>query len=215
MAARDRWHQLAGAIGASNLAASDKSVFRYLLDRADYATAELPPKFTPKQASIAKQTSHSIRQVKYAIGHLRRHGWLRAEGRTGPGRTLAYTLALGAGCDCPGRVHPPERVQRVQPERPERVQPEPVTGATFGHRSGATNGCNAAGQTVRQTRGTEREGWGGWPEGTNGADANPQPPPRIPGVRGPVPADGQTRRALHVLADILGPVEVIEIKEAK
>ena len=57
-----RWHELAAAIGSSNMRASDKSVFRHLLDKADYATAVLPPKFTPKQAAIAKQTSHSLRR---------------------------------------------------------------------------------------------------------------------------------------------------------
>ena len=116
MAARDRWHQLAGAIGASNLAASDKSVFRYLLDRADYATAELPPKFTPKQASIAKQTSHSIRQVKYAIGHLRPHARLHA---------------------CPRR-----RVRLSRPGSPARTGATGATGATRTGATGAGNGCN-------------------------------------------------------------------------
>ncbi len=64
MAAKDRWHQLADAIGTSNLPASDKSVFRYLLDRADYGTARLPAKFTPRQADIGRKTSHSRRQVR-------------------------------------------------------------------------------------------------------------------------------------------------------
>ena len=84
MAAKDRWHELADAIGASDLPASDKSVFRYLLDRADYGTAVLPAKFTPRQADIARKTSHSRRQVRYAIRHLERHKWLDVEGRTGP-----------------------------------------------------------------------------------------------------------------------------------
>ena len=143
-APRDRWHRLAGAVHDSNLPASDKAVFRYLLDKADYVTAALPPKFTPNQAGIARQTSHRLRQGKYAVGHLRRLGWLWTEGRTGPGRTLTYTLALGAGCNCAGRVH------QSEPE-PERVQPGPPTGATFGYRTGATNGCNAAGQVPNHT----------------------------------------------------------------
>jgi hypothetical protein len=146
LAARDRWHELASAIQNSNLPASDKSVFRFLLDRANYGTAEMLDRFTPSQASIARQTSHSLRQVKYAIDHLRRHGWIKTEGATGPGRKLSYTLASGAGCDCTGRVH-----------ESERVQPETVTGATFGHRSGATNGCNAAAQSVVSTE-RQREG---------------------------------------------------------
>ena len=151
VAAPDRWHQLLNAIRDSNMSAADTSVYRYLLDKADYGTALLPPEFTPRQQTISRKTRISLRQVKYAIGHLRRHGWLTTAGKTGPGKTLAYSLAAGTSCDCTGRVHdhrlPAERVQR-----------ETVTGATFGHRSGATNGCNAAGQNGRQTRGTEREG---------------------------------------------------------
>jgi hypothetical protein len=136
-ASKDRWHQLADAIAASNMRESDKSVYRFLLDKADYATAELPPKFTPPRKVIARKTSVSLRQVSYAIEHLKRHGWLTATGTTGPGKTLVYTLLAGNSCDCTGRVHD----QRQAPPLP----PSPtVTGgngrqstvATFGHRSG-------------------------------------------------------------------------------
>src|SRR5512132_572149 len=72
---KDRWHQLADAIGASNLRASDKSVYRALLDRADYGTAVMQHRFTETQATIARKTSHSPRMVRYAIRHLERHGW--------------------------------------------------------------------------------------------------------------------------------------------
>jgi hypothetical protein len=167
--ARTRWHQLADAVGASNLRASDKSVFRYLLDKADFGTAELPPGFTPNQAKIARQTSISRRQVTYAIDHLRRHGWVTTSGTTAPGRTLGYSLGLGAECDCTGRVHDHRTVATgtgatAATGGGERVQPQTATGATFGRRTVATNGSNAAGHTVRQTRGTEREGVGRKPE---------------------------------------------------
>jgi hypothetical protein len=161
-APKDRWHELADTIQTSNLPASDKSVFRYLLDRADYGTAKLPSKFTPKQAKIAQQTSHSLRQVKYAIEHLRLHGWVKTEGTTAPGRTLAYALAFGTECDCTGRVHD----HRLSPER---VQQETVTSATFGHHTGATNGCNAAGQTVVRTE-RHREGGVGRQASANGLE---------------------------------------------
>jgi hypothetical protein len=88
---KDRWHQLADAIGASNLRASDKSVYRALLDRADYGTAVMQHRFTETQATIARKTSHSPRMVRYAIRHLERHGWLTANGKTGPGRPLNYS----------------------------------------------------------------------------------------------------------------------------
>jgi hypothetical protein len=72
-------------------------------------------------------------------------------GRTAPGKNLAYTLSIGQRCDCTGRVHVTGTVTA------EWVQLVTSTGATFGHRSGATNGCNAAGQNRRQNRGITEE----------------------------------------------------------
>jgi hypothetical protein len=98
-------------------------VFRYLLDRADYGTAVLPAKFTPVQADIARTTSHSRHQVRYAIRHLERHKWLDVEGRTGPGKPLRYTLATGTGCDCTGRVHTPQTAATEEPNSGNHRQP--------------------------------------------------------------------------------------------
>lgn len=155
---KDRWHQLADAIAASNMRASDKSVFRFLLDKADYRTAELPPKYTPPQHEIGRKTSIRPRQVTYAIDHLRRHGWLAVTGKPGPGKTRNYTLLTGALCNCTGRVHD-HRTAATTTSATVATGPviRPRTVATFGHRSLATNGSNAAGQTMRATRGTERE----------------------------------------------------------
>jgi hypothetical protein len=127
----DRWHQLADAIQASNLPPSDRSVFRCLLDASDYATGELPPKFTPKEVEIAKRTGHSLRQVKYSISHLRRHGWDEGEPGSGRGHRSRYALAIGSRCDCEGRRHLQEKVQR-EPLKgavvaPEKVQPKGAT----------------------------------------------------------------------------------------
>jgi hypothetical protein len=92
----------------SNLPASDKAVFRYLLDKANYdEAAHLPAGYTPRQADIARKTSITERQVRRAERHLEHHGWLEvgdAE-RAGPGRTRSLALAFGAPCDCKGRVH--------------------------------------------------------------------------------------------------------------
>jgi hypothetical protein len=150
----DRWHQLADAIQASNLPASDKSVYRYLLDRADYGTVEMPAKFAPKQAVIARKTSHSLRQVRYAIRHLERHEWLTAAGRTGPGKSRRYTLSAGTGCNCAGRVHVPGTAATGNPER---RQPDSQAAATIDNRTAATNGGNAAAQTPVPTE-RQREG---------------------------------------------------------
>jgi hypothetical protein len=145
-ARRDQWHQLAAAMTDSNLPASDKAVFGFLLSKADWKTVELPARFTPTRKAIARKTSLSYRQVGYSTRHLERHGWLAAKGATGPGRPLAYSLALGRGCDCTGRVHVPQR-----------WQPQQGTVATFGYRSVATNGGNAAGQDTDFSGGYERK----------------------------------------------------------
>ena len=52
-APKDRWHELADAVQDSNLPASDKAVFRYLLDRSEYGTADLAARFTPLRTTIA------------------------------------------------------------------------------------------------------------------------------------------------------------------
>ncbi len=104
-APKDRWHQLADAIDASNLAASDKAVLRRLLDRADYGTAELPEKFAPKQADIARKASITPRQVRRSLRHAERHGWVTVGGATGRGHRLTYRLDIGGQCGCSGRVH--------------------------------------------------------------------------------------------------------------
>jgi len=163
---KSRWHQLKDEIIRSNLRASDKAVFRYLLDRAqcttkdgDYKSGDRLPRWTPDRLKIARETSICIRQVRYSVRHLERHGWITAtgtarNGRTAPGKKLAYALSIGDRCDCTGCVHDPGTGATGDSERRQR---ETVTAATFGHRSTATNGGNAAGQNRRQDRGITEE----------------------------------------------------------
>jgi hypothetical protein len=167
-APKDRWHQLADAIRDSNLTPADKHVFSYLLSTADFKTAEMSPQWTPTRQKIRRKTSLSYSQIGYSTRHLERHGWLAATGRTGPGRPLRYSLALGADCDCTGRVH-----------ARQRCQPQVATVPTDDPRTLPTNGANAAGQTPDAQRGSEGEGkrellnWpDSWPEGTIGQEMN-------------------------------------------
>jgi hypothetical protein len=147
-APKDRWHQLADAIGDSNLPASDKAIFRYLLDKADWRTAELAERWTPTEREIRRKTSHSLRQVKYSIEHLARHGWITADRGEADKRRRTYTLTYGWACDCPGRRHAP----------PRKVQPEPEKGATPAPQIGATDRCNAAGSEPLLTERLREEG---------------------------------------------------------
>ena len=153
MATKDRWHELADAIGASNLPASDKSVFRLLLDRADYGTAVLPAKFAPTEIAFGKRTSHSRRQVQYSVAHLRRHEWLKASRDTREDapdrRRLRYEFGVGTTCDCTGRVHEPR--QKGATESTDRRN----SCADIG----ATDRRNAASQTPNRTE-RHREGGG-------------------------------------------------------
>lgn len=139
----DRWHELADAIQASNLPASDKSVYRYLLDRSDYGTAVMPARFTPTEVSVGRKTSYSRRQVQYAVAHLRRHGWLLTKR---PSRKLAYEFDLGTMCDCTGRRHGPQTGATETPDRRNGCA-----------NTGATDRRNAVGQTAVPTE-RQREG---------------------------------------------------------
>ena len=153
-----RWHQLAGAIDASNLPASDRSVFRMRLKRADYKTAELPARFTRPQAAVAREAGITVRQVRRSERHLERHGWLKISGGNGRGHTLSYVLLAGLDCDCTGRRHEP---------KPDAAKAD--TGeAEGGHHvriKADTEGGHAAAQTpVSTERHREGEGKRGRPE---------------------------------------------------
>jgi hypothetical protein len=165
-AVKSRWHQLASAVQDSNLPASDKSVFLYLLGKADFKTAELTPKFTPTREQIARKTSLSYSQVGYSTRHLRRHGWLTAGGATGPGHPLEYGFAVGAACDCTGRVH-----------ARKRCQPDGATVPTDDPRSLPTDGANAAGGTGRFHERHREEGVGGRDERKPEPEPEPSPEP--------------------------------------
>jgi hypothetical protein len=108
-----RWHQLQKAVKASNLPAADKAVFLARLDHATFGTADMPAEWTRPQKKVARETSLSLRQVKYSEQHLARHGWLSTKrAAEGDRRKLRYVLAAGTECDCIGRRHAPQRVQR-------------------------------------------------------------------------------------------------------
>jgi hypothetical protein len=180
---KDRWHRLADLIQDSGLPASDKSVYRFLLDRADYKSAELPAKFTPTRKTIARKTSLSYSQVGYSTRHLERHGWLKTSGKHGPGHPITYALTAGTGCDCTGRVHVAAVTDRsatavaedTTPDQPRwqcvaavadvtgsagdglATVPAPASTANGWQRTLPTNTANAAGQTALSTE-RQREG---------------------------------------------------------
>jgi hypothetical protein len=141
-----RWNGLLDALKRSNLPASDKAVYRVLLDAANYETTVLLAKFTPTREQIGRETSLSRSQVGYSTRHLVRHGWLAVQGKTGPNKPRRYGLGIGADCDCTGRVH-----------APRTVSTDEGNGVNHWHRTVSTNGVNAAGQTASPTEKLSKE----------------------------------------------------------
>jgi hypothetical protein len=107
-AVKTRWHELLDGIKASNMSHCDSTVYREILDAANYCDnpwgkdGELPARFTPTQETIRKKTRISLSQIGYSIVHLAQHGWLIV---TKDGRASRYVLRLGTNCDCTGRRH--------------------------------------------------------------------------------------------------------------
>ena len=134
----NRWHQLKNAIEQSELCASDRSVFRDLLDHGHhYATAEPDPGRSPSAAMIARRTGLSRRQVVYSLRHLRRHGWVKPDGHVGREHRTVFELLPGAPCDCTGRRHV---AVAAQPGASVAAQPDEFRCATTAH-LGAQRGC--------------------------------------------------------------------------
>jgi hypothetical protein len=160
---KDRWHQLADAISETNLPASDKAIFRYLLDKADWRTAELPARFTPLQQEIGRKTSHSPRQIRYSLTHLGQHGWLTTGRREDDKRRHTYALAYGWACDCPGRRHTAAKIAATE------------TGDSGNHcrQIAATDSGNAAGKRPVLTERLREEGVREGPELCSIADFGP------------------------------------------
>lgn len=174
---------------------SEKAVFYVLLDRADNADCSIPGWMTPSLVQLAEACGCSSSTVKLALNHLELHKWLNRDSKpnAGRGHKASYRLDGGQPCDCP---KPAKRADSRPFNDEKRADSRTHKRADSHHENSRSNAVSDEG--INEGKG--EQGW---------------PPVRIPGVCGLIPADGATRRALHVLADVLGPVEVIEINEAK
>jgi DNA-binding MarR family transcriptional regulator len=97
--------------------------------------------------------------------------------------------------------------------QPETLSPDKASQIERGKRLASRD--DDAGQTRFSAKEGVEEGEvrKGWPENSIGADMNPWPTARIPGVSGgPVPDDPDERQALRCLAEILGPIQIMEPK---
>jgi hypothetical protein len=179
---------------------SERIVFLILLERSDNADCTIPAFMTPSLAQLADATGYSMSATKEAIVHLERHGWLTRTRGGGRGHKSGYQLTDGHECQAGSPaacLRPPKQADGSAPFPEKQADGSAQKQADEPSRNGRSGPVSHVGINEG---GISKGNW---------------PPVRIPGVRGPIPEDGQTRRALHVIADILGPVEVIEIKEAK
>jgi hypothetical protein len=203
------------AISRARMAARDKYVYRTLLERADNVSADGRTLSIPGRLQPAGQHDWifgvSRRNVQRALAHLKLHGWLTSVFRRQGGEghpPCHYTILVGSDCDCdPPVERQVKRQDGAQLEASRAPGRAPET-----HELSASVERQIAGQTASSTKGSSKEGKG-WPEGTIGETANPRSAARLPGVRGTlVPTDPDTRTALRVLVDVLGPVEVLGAK---
>lgn len=196
----DRWHQLDDAIDASGLPASDRAVFRALLKRSDYVSADLPARFTPTRQELCRTTGLNLRQVNYSVRHLERHGWLAVSGAAGLGHKPECKLGAGAGCDCHGRVHTPGKGDL------RRVQPDGLKGAVVAPFTVQPKGTTPQVTTGFALRGTERMG-----------ERVPEPEPVTPVPEDrtcePEPADSAPGWPRHTGGRRLSFVEVMALHE--
>jgi len=197
--------ELKAAIVDANLPPRDFKVFMVLMKKATWVTAEIKPQFQPRRlGELAAWCRMSEANVKRALNHLERHGWVvrhrhvTRKGTGGRSRPTSYQLEHGRDCDCP---------KRAQDEPDKGVQDEPVSGhkgAQDEPRKGLKRGEETAVQTpvpaksvrdeeeleadrpvVAVPRSAAEEDRRDrpvydeeWPPGTNGAAANLRPPVR-------------------------------------
>lgn len=179
---------------------SERIVFLILLERSDNADCSVPGWRTPSLDQLADETRYTISATKEALAHLEKHGWLiRQRSAGGRGRKSAYQLSAGQPCTSPtpaACLRP-----RKQADGSARIAEKQADGSAQKQADEPTrNGRSdpVSDQGLRRGRVGREDPGTTWPAA------------RIPGVRGDIiPAEPATRRALHLIADALGPVTVV------
>src|ERR1700746_483503 len=100
--------ELKAAIVDADMPPRDFKVLMVLMKRAAWVTAEIKPQFQPRSLrELAAWCRMSEANVKRALSHLQRHGWvvrhrhLTDKGIGGRGHPTRYQLDHGRDCDCP------------------------------------------------------------------------------------------------------------------
>lgn len=193
-----REQQLRRGIHSSGLPDGEVRVFMILLDKAEFGSAIMQPKFAPTVAELVKLCCRSRATVFRRLAHLERHGWVMPlDSGRGPNAKIIRHLQVGERCECPphggnrrgradGAPTPTfgERRSNMKPSAPEREQPTPTleTGSPwYGSEShlGADNGfilkSVSAGQPANSDYGAVagKDLWGG-PERSPSLDQSPE-----------------------------------------
>jgi hypothetical protein len=109
-----RERELQDAIAQSGHRPATRCVFRALLDRADFGTANIPPRFQPRSLDeVARWSGFSRATVKRQLDVLEEFGWVeRKRGGHGRGDSTSYCLLEGRPLVKPQAVSGAERIRR-------------------------------------------------------------------------------------------------------
>jgi hypothetical protein len=196
--------QLRRAIQLSGLPDGEVRLFVILLDKAEWQSANMQPRFAPSMARLTRLCGKSRATVFRRLSHLEQHRWVVPPPdakRGGPNARIVRVLQLGERCECP--PHGGNRKRRADGEpasTPETVSSWKPSESHLGAENslilkdvsagrpanqdyGATMGEDLWG-VARRAPSLDRslESWRSWPAGTIGYEAN-----RVP--RAPTPTD--------------------------
>lgn len=129
---------IANAAERARLLPRDHRVMMALLARAT-ASGLIPDRYQPRNVSAIASAAHFGQEnVRLALRHLQKHGWVTAtKGKLAGGRFVRYTVAIGLDCDCPDRGRSLSRkamsdVERARRSRLRREGVEVDPAATVG-----------------------------------------------------------------------------------
>jgi hypothetical protein len=97
-----REQEIRRGIHRSGLPDGEIRLFMILLDKADYGSAVMQPKFAPRVAELVELCNRTRATVFRRLAHLERHFWVVQLGtERGPNAKIIRHLQIGERCECP------------------------------------------------------------------------------------------------------------------
>lgn len=106
--------QLRRGIHQSGLPDGEVRLFMILLDKAEFGSAIMAPKFAPTVAKLEELCCKSRSTVFRRLAHLERHGWLGGWANRSAGRTLGSYVCCGSGSGASVRLKVAHTVNGTQ-----------------------------------------------------------------------------------------------------